>query len=225
MSAAPTVVEDLLLVLFDPRNGSIHGEGTLYYPLAGAVLSELAVDGAVELSEARSAYNATVTAVGVPPEDALLRDMWERVDAKPQKVYALLTAVGPRLRTPVLDRLVERGDIVRTRGTRWKVFPSTKLSDGGTGRRDALIEQLHAVLVNGIEPPPRTAMLAALLSASGQLHALHRDIPWSGEVRARGKALEKGDWGAAGVSQAVSAAASAVAIMVAATAAGASAGS
>ncbi|GIG53904.1 GOLPH3/VPS74 family protein [Demequina activiva] len=99
-----------------------------------------------------------------------------------------------------------------TQRRRWLgIFPSTALVDGGSGRRDALMEPVRAAFIDGVEPQPRVAVLCALLSASGALPTLHRDIPWSGEVHQRGKGFEKGDWGAQGVSHAVAAAAAAVA--------------
>ena len=59
------------------------------------------------------------------------------------------------------------------------------------------------MLVDGADPTPRTAVLGALLSASGSLPALYADIPWSGAVYTRGKELETADWGAASVGEAV----------------------
>ncbi|MGW7294591.1 GPP34 family phosphoprotein [Streptomyces xiamenensis] len=45
------IVEDLLLTLMDNKSGAIAGEGTLYYPLGGAVLAELALRGDVTVAE------------------------------------------------------------------------------------------------------------------------------------------------------------------------------
>ncbi|WP_234983315.1 GPP34 family phosphoprotein [Demequina sp. NBRC 110053] len=208
----PTIAEDLMLVLFEPRTGHIHGEGTLFYPLAGAILSELALDERIALDQSRSALSAAVTASGEPPADPLLQDTWDRIAAKPQRVHTLLAAVGPSLRTPVLDRLVENGHVTRSKGRFLKIFPTTTLADGGTGRRQVLMEQLRPVFVDGVEPNPRIAVIGALLSANGSLYALHREIPWSGDVHRRGKQLEKGDWGAQGVGRAVGLAAATVAL-------------
>jgi hypothetical protein len=51
VSATPLIAEDLLLLLFDPRSGTIAGEGTLFYTLAGAVLADLAAGGHIEVDE------------------------------------------------------------------------------------------------------------------------------------------------------------------------------
>lgn len=103
----------------------------------------------------------------------------------------------------MLDRLIERGDIRRENRKVLGLFPTTALRDGGTPRRAELIGAVRSVLVDGAEPDTRTAVLGALLSASGSLPALHADIPWSGAVYTRGKELEAADWGAAAAGEAV----------------------
>ena len=70
------------------------------------------------------------------------------------------------------------------------------------------------VLLDDQEPSPRSGALAALLSASGALPALHRDLPWSGALYTRGQQLQRGEWGAAATGEAVAASAAAVAAAV-----------
>lgn len=201
---APLIAEDLLLLLFDPRSGTIAGENTLFYTLAGAVLTELALDDNVAIDDTPGLTGPRVSAVaGSPPADPLLRDRWEPLVEKPRGTQTFLAEVGPRLREPVLDRLVERGHIVRERRKALGLIPTTALVDGGTPRRAQLVDAVRPVLADGAEPDPRTAVLAALLSASGSLPVLHRDIPWSGAVYTRGKELEQGDWGASAAGEAV----------------------
>lgn len=200
----PLIAEDLLLLLFDPRSGTIAGEGTLFYTLAGAVLADLALSGRVTLGEEWTLSGRRLYAVEAdPPADPLLEDAWERLRGKPYGVQHLLATIGPRLREPLLARLVESGDIVRRRGRFLGLVPTTRLVDGGTGRRGELVARVGAVLVDGADPDPRTAALGALLSASGSLPALDADFPWSGAVHDRGKELERGNWGAAAAGEAV----------------------
>lgn len=200
----PLVVEDLMLLLFDPRSGTIAGEGTLFYTLAGAVLTDLTLQGRVRISDRWTITGRQVSAVeGDPPADPLLREVWDRLGRRPEGVQALLAGIGPTLRGPVLDRLVEAGHVARRRRRVLRLFTTTSLVDGGTGRREELLDLVRPVLVDGAEPDPRTAVLGALLSASGSLPTLHRDIPWSGAVYTRGKELEAGDWGAAAAGAAV----------------------
>lgn len=200
----PLLAEDLMLLLFDPRSGTIAGEGTLFYALGGAVLADLALHGLVEVDDRPSLLGPKARAVGdVPPADALLRDAWLQVHDRSKSVQGLLAGIGPLLREPVLERLVRAGHVGRERGKVLGLIATTRLVDEGSSRRAELLAAVRPVLVDGAEPTQRAAVLAALLSASGNLPTLHRDIPWSGEVYTRGKELERGDWGAAAVGQAV----------------------
>lgn len=82
------LAEDLLLLLFDPRTGSIAGDGAAVSPtLAGAVLVDLAVQERVEIAERMTWRGQPVHAAGrTPPADPLLRDTWRRVAAAPVDV-------------------------------------------------------------------------------------------------------------------------------------------
>ncbi len=204
MSATPLIAEDLLLLLFDPRSGTIAGEGTLFYTLAGAVLADLAAGGHIEVDEDTTLAGRRVRAVAAAPSpDPLLREPWDRLTRKPRTTQVLLAEIGPTLRDPLLDRLVLAGHIGRERGRLLGILPSTRLSAGGTSRRGELLDAVRPVLTEAAAPTPRTAALAALLSASGSLPALYQDFPWSGRVLTRGQELERGDWGAAAAGEAV----------------------
>ncbi|MFB6395079.1 GPP34 family phosphoprotein [Polymorphospora lycopeni] len=193
----PLIAEDLLLLLFDPASGSIAGEGTLFYVLGGALLTELALDRRIDIDDRTGFKGRLVRTVGsTVPGDPLLRSAWEHVAQKPRDVQAILAAIGPRLREPVLDRLVRGGHVRRERRKALGLFPTTALSDGGTPHRSELLARVRAVLVDGADPDPRTAAICALISASGTLPTFHRDIPWSTPVITRAKELERGDWGA-----------------------------
>ena len=76
-------------------------------------------------------------------------------------------------------------------------------ADGGTGRRARLVDDVREVLVEGAEPRPRVAALAALLSGSGVLPQFHKEIPWTSAVITRAKELERGNWGAGAAAEAV----------------------
>lgn len=114
----------------------------------------------------------------------------------------MLAAIGPPLRTPVMERLVQRGDIEQTERRRL-LLRTRSLGEGRTGRRAQLLAQVRAVLVGGAEPTARVAALAGLLSGSGWLHQLHPEIPWTSSVIARAKELEQGSWGAGAAAEAV----------------------
>ncbi|WFE45269.1 GPP34 family phosphoprotein [Verrucosispora sp. WMMD1129] len=196
---APTLVEDLLLLLFQPRSGTIAGENILFYVLAGAVLADLALADRVTMADRRKVKIVE----GQAPSDDLLRSAWDYLSEKPRGVQTVLAAIGPELRKPVLERLVERGDITREDRKMLGLFRTTALRDGGTGRRARLLEEVRQVLVDGAEPSARVAALAALLSGSGTLPQFYRDIPWTTPVIKRAKELEQGNWGAGAAAEAV----------------------
>jgi hypothetical protein len=205
------VAEDLLLVLFDTESGVFRGEGTtLFNVLAGAVLVDLALAENVELVDAGMLRGKEVHAVtGNPPTDPVLRGAWDRIAKRPYEVHTMVAAVGPYLREPLVDRLVERGHLRREERRFLGFFPTTALVDGGTSRRADLIAAVRPVLAEGAEPDTRTAALAALMSASDTLPQFDREIPWSGAVYTNGKNLERGSWGTAAAAAVVARAAAA----------------
>lgn len=196
------ITEDLLLVLFQPDSGTIAGENTLFYVLAAGAVADLAQGGHARIEDAGT-RGTLIHADGEPPEDALLRPMWDYISQKPRGVHSVLAAIGPTLREPVLDRLVERGHLRKQKRRVLGLFPSTTLVDGGTGRRDELVAGMRAALVDGAEPSEHFAALTALVSASGSLPVLHREIPWSGATATRAKAFEQCDWAAGAAAAAV----------------------
>lgn len=217
MTAETLVVDDLLLLLFDDRSGTIAGEGTLFYTLGGAVLVELALLGHVDTDASDSGRprltGAQVRAVEGPlPSDPLLRTALEKVAEKPRGVQSLLVDIGADLRGQVVDRLVEQGHLRREDRRVLGLFPSSRLVTADGSRKAEVLEAVRAVLEDGAEPDVRTAALTALVSASGSLPSLHPAVRWSGAVYTRGKELEAGSWGADAVQAAVARTAMAVSV-------------
>ena len=84
-----------------------------FHTLAGAMLVDLALQGRIDIDERTTLRGREVrTVAGDPPADPLLRDMWDRIARKPVDVHSLILEIGPRLRQPVIDRVVERGTSV-----------------------------------------------------------------------------------------------------------------
>jgi hypothetical protein len=213
----PLLAEDVLVLLFDPESGTIRSEGMpLMHTLAGAVLTELALDGAVTIDEHTSALRGRLVhaVAGREPVDPLLAATWRRLAGKPTDLRSLVLEIGPGLRAPMIDRVVERGTLRREARKMLGFIPTTALVDAGSGRRDELLALVTPVLLDDQVPSPWSGALAALLSASGALPALHRDLPWSGALYTRGQQLQRGEWGAAATGEAVAASAAAVAASV-----------
>lgn len=200
---AQTLAEDLLLVLFQPQSGTIAGEGTLFYVLAGAVLADLGLGAHVRTGTGRLGGLTVEAVADNPPSDHLLRATWEYVADKPRGVQTVLAAMGPMLREPLLDRLIESGELRRRSHRSLGFIPSSVLEEGDSGRRRTLLTDIRGVLVDGVEPPPRTAALAALLYGSGTLPQFDPDIPWTSPVIMRAEELKEGNWGAGATARAV----------------------
>jgi hypothetical protein len=201
--SAPILAEDLLLVLFQPDSGTIAGENTLSYVLAGAVLADLAFNESVTTTTTRAGSVSLEAVAGRPPSDAILRSAWDYASDHPGGVQTILAAIRPTLRQPLLERLIARGDIREENGKVLGLFKTTTLKEGGSGRRSGLIRDVRNVLVDGVEPTPRVAALAALMWGSGTLHQFDQEIPWSSVVITRARELERGHWSAEGATQEV----------------------
>ena len=204
------LVEDVMLVMFQPDSGTIAGENILFYVLGGAVLAEFALNGSAK-GEASSIFSTRVQAIGeAGPSDALLQPAWDYIVDKPRDAQTVLAATGPTLREPVLNRLIERGDLERTTKKTLGIFTTSRLTLA-TERREQLLDRMRAALIDGSTVDARTAAIIGLVSASGTLSWFHKEIPWSGDVYARGKEFELANWAAAAAGAAVARTTSAVA--------------
>ena len=199
----PTLPEDLLLLLFQPDSGTIAGETTLFYVLAGAVLADLALKESVATTTTRFGTVNLEAVEGRAPSDEILRYAWDYVSDKPRAVQSILPAIGPTLRQPRLERLIARGDIREDSRKTLGLFNATVLIDGANGRRSGLLEDVRGVLVDGAEPTSRVAALAALVWGSGTLPKFDPVIPWTSSVTNRAHELEAGNWGAGAAAEAV----------------------
>ncbi|WP_250009761.1 GPP34 family phosphoprotein [Actinoplanes sp. M2I2] len=202
------LAEDLLLLLFQPESSTpdtevVAGESTLSAVLAGAVLADLGLGRNVRTLPGRNGAIRVEAVAHRPPADDILRSAWDYLAAGPRGLQAALAAIGPALRGLVLDRLVARGDIRRSSRTALGLVEVEVLEDGGTGRRAALLSDVRAVLVEGVEPQPRLAALTALLSGSGTLPQFGPGIPWAASLIARAKKIEQESSGAEAATEAI----------------------
>ena len=196
------VVEDLALLMFNPRNGAVVGDGLpFFHVLAGAVLIDLLLQDRLSLEQERHGMRQVRTVGGTRPDLEVLATAWDEIDRKPMDIYAMVLVLGPRLREPVLDLLVARGHLRREPGRGLLRIPT--LAENNGTRRNHLVATMRAVLNDGAEPDAHTAAIAALLSASGQLASMHADIPWSGAVHANAMKLQRSAWAATAAGQAV----------------------
>ncbi|WP_430591879.1 GOLPH3/VPS74 family protein [Humidisolicoccus flavus] len=205
----PLIAEDLMLVLFLPKTGTFASESMLYSLLGGAILSDLILGNHVTVND-RGLKGTEIATTPNMPADELLRESWEYLSKKPRDVQTLLAAMGPKLRAPVIERLIERGELVRQEKKFLGLFPTKVLRGNATGRREYLRGLIRATLVDGEEPDTRTATITAFISASGALPHFHPEIPWNSKTIARAKEFEQGNWGSKAVAAAVVSATTAV---------------
>jgi hypothetical protein len=200
----PILGEDLFLLLCRP--GPVipaGGEHMLSPALAGAVLTDLSLGGHVRTLPGRGGSTRVDAIAGHPPADDVLRSAWDHLLGRPREVQAVLAAVGPSLRVPLLDRLVRRGDLRRPSRETFGSVGLHELQEGGTGRRDRLLSTVRKALVDGAEAPDRAVGLAALLSGTGLLRTFDPQIPWTPTVVARAAKLKREAWEARAVADAV----------------------
>lgn len=210
------IVDDLMLLLLDDDGASIQAAGTLYYTLGGAVLTELALLGRLEVDDTGVLNGPRVTPSGdAPLPDPLLQAAYDIVAAKTQRVQPLLVAIGADLWRVVLDRLVARGLIQRAESRILGVFRSTRWPATDEQHEAQLRARIRRVLEDGETPDPRTAATIGLLYASGAMPSLRPALPWTSTTVTRAQDLARGNWGSEAVATAVTRTAANVAASVA----------
>lgn len=208
------IAEDLMLLLLDPRKGTILGEASASFLLGGALLSELALVERVEQGPKEGLLRKRkllALGSGALP-DPLLQQAWDEVAAKPRDAQTVLGRISQGLTEVVPARLAERG-LVRQEEKKLMLFVTqTRYPSVDSSRERAVRSEIHGVLADGLTARPRTAALIALLSAGGSLKRVLKDTtPWSAPVKQRARDIQKGDWGAGVVSAAIAASISAIA--------------
>jgi hypothetical protein len=213
------IVDDLMLLLMDDDGASVQAAGTLYYTLGGAVLTELALLGRIEVDDSGILNGPRVTPTGEGPlPDPLLQSAHDTVAEKTQRVQPLLVAIGADLWREVIDRLAARGLVRREERKILGVFRSTRWPAADEEHEASLRARIRRVLEDGEAPDARTAAIVGLLSASGALPSLRPPLPWTSATATRAKELELGHWGPEAVATAVARTAAATAASSAAVA-------
>lgn len=217
------IAEDLLLLMLDDRSGRLTGTSYPQTVLGGALLIELAISEAVEIGEKPSIWSAArVTAVGRAPDDQQLRAAYDVVAAKPRTAQDLVGRLGKDAQQVLAERLVARGILERVDGKVLGLFPTRRWPTADATREQEVRRALVAVLVQGLEPDPRTGALVALLHATDRAHQVvdHEGLS-SREVRRRAKQIAEGAWAAKAVRDAILASTTAITVAASAAATGA----
>lgn len=214
MSRPLLLAQELFLLTHDDASGRSAGTTALANGLAGALLLDLALGGFV-VDQGKD-----LVATDVVPEHPLLRAALGEIRAssrpRPAKHWVQrLPSALKELPAQVGRSLAEAGVLSEQRSKVWGIFPTTRWPEVDPAPERELRTRVHAVLVTGLQPDPRTAMCVSLLVPLG----LVRGVVEKSERRpaeARAKEIAKSGLGS-GVSAAVSSSVQAVntAVMVA----------
>lgn len=224
------IAEDLMLLLMDDETGRLAVASQARPLFGGALLVELALDGAVEVEEKRGLLHTPRVDVRQPrvqeQPDPLLAQAWQVVAEKPRTAQDLVQRLGKGTREELQRRLVARCILEERESRVLGLFPSRTWPAADVSHERELRSRLQACLVVGVQPDPRTAGLVSLLSAVDQAHRVLDRGPLSArEVKARAKAMSQGAWAAQGVRDAVAASTAAVTAALVATTAASAGGS
>ncbi|MBO0876915.1 MAG: GPP34 family phosphoprotein [Pseudonocardia sp.] len=214
------IAEQLLLLAYRP-DGTARGKGIeLDMGLGGALLTELALSGHVELGERE------VRAIGgrPRPEHPVLATALAEIEVKARRPTACVTRLSRGARRELLAGLVERGVLTEEPRRVFGLFPGRRFPIADPAPREEALGRLRAAVVEGARPDRRTAALAGLIHAVGLVRRVFPDDDQRA-VKTRLKEIADGDWAAGAVRKAVRAARAATAATVTAASSTAAASS
>ena len=215
------IAEDLVLLLLDDDTGELRGSSQIQVALGGAVLSELAIAGRVEVEDKRGFWQtAKVRPLLGPPDHPLLAEAHATISEKERSAQDLVNRLGKGLKDRITGELVARGVLREEKDRVLGLFPRTRWPAVDSSHEQEVRRDVDAALLQGQPPEPRTGALISLLHAVDQAHKVipHEGMS-NGEVKKRAKAIADGDWAAKGVTDAIAAANAAVTAAIAASAA------
>lgn len=217
----PTLIaEDVLLLMLDDDTGAFVAADNLKPALAGSVLAELALLGAVEIESGKGWWTRTrvlldddATAVSDPLLLGALADIGE----KSRSPEGLVNRLGRNLPEQLCTRLAERGILRREESRILGVFPRTRWPAADSAHEIDLRRALQRALVGGEEPDERIAtVIAVLLAADVLIKVVDRGPLSKRDLRTRAEQIADAGWATEAVRQAIRAARTAVAAAVAA---------
>ncbi|MGY0537668.1 GOLPH3/VPS74 family protein [Nocardioides sp. YJ-D4] len=172
--------------------------------IGGALLAELALNGSVDVRSRFPWLSAKMYPVTAgPPADALLQRAFTIVKEKPRPPRALVGRIGYGQFDYLAGILAGRGVLRRAKRTTFLVT-STFSPVVDPRSRQAVRDDIAAVLLHGVPPDERTGTLIALLSAVDQAHRLFVSPSVRPRVvKRRAKQIARAGWAAEAVRNAV----------------------
>jgi golgi phosphoprotein 3 len=189
--------EEILLLALHDEKGTFHS--SMYsYALAGAVITELLLEGRLQVVHGRGKRRYLEVANPTPTGDPVLDHALHRVEGSGRReqvsrwVSRLATERRPSLAHRVAEDLVEAGVLDRHEGRILGIFrrirfPAVSQDGRGQDPEEALAARLEAALRGDEEPEPRTAVVLALAHSAGILRH-NVDRPPEGAEEAPGGA-------------------------------------
>ncbi|CCQ15005.1 putative uncharacterized protein [Rhodococcus sp. AW25M09] len=200
------IAEDLLLLLLDDESGKPVADSTkLPRVLAGALVVELAMGGALRVTGSDEQIEKDhVLVAGDPPADVLLRRVFDLVatGSRPMKPQKLIEKSQKNLAKELAARLVARGVVTEQHDKVWGLFPRTTWPARDTAHEKVLRDALRSALVDGTTPEPHSAALISLISAIDLTHKVIEDADKK-LLKQRAKQIAEGEWAGAAVRKAV----------------------
>lgn len=206
------LAEEFLLACLDERTGRLRlGRDKLDPALAGALLVELAQRDRIGVTPEEAGWSRrrrlTVLSTAPTGDGELDRALAAASAGQGRRVKDLIASTSSRrisrgLRLRLLDRLATAGVLERRQRRLLGLFPSTTWSHRDRVPADEVRQRLHAALVLGLTPTPRTTALVALLRSTGALTKV-LDGPDRAALRRRADELSRGEWVGRAVKQAI----------------------
>ncbi|MGW5383169.1 GOLPH3/VPS74 family protein [Nocardia sp. NPDC003963] len=207
-----TVADSFLLLAYSNETGRARVGGTrLVTALAGAAIVELALDGALRMTEADEpgTKKGRLKSTGATPRDPRFAELVAMADGRrPKDAIGKVSGLGSwrnrarDLREALLGDLADAGEVTGTRSKVLGLFPTTAWRPRADGEKARVEQRVRAAVVEEAEPDDRTAALISILHAVDLLPELFPDAD-KRAVRRRGKTISDSEWGGAAVRKAV----------------------
>ncbi len=199
------IAEDFLLLLLDDESGKLQGTSFLETGLGGALLIELSLRGAVELTEKQTFRQPKVVAADdAPPLPPMLAAALADIDERERAATSVVARLGKKRKAVLLERLEARGILRCEKDKVLGLFPRTRWPAEDSRHENEVRRQLSQALIAQHTGDERTAALISLLSAMGIASKVIEIDGVSGrDVNKRAKAISEGDWASKAVRDAV----------------------
>ena len=170
------LVEEFLLIALDDDKGSFVIDSThLHYGFAGAILLELAVRNKVDIDGDYLHLKSTSSEQEVVLNKALKLIEEEGKTKKVKDWLDLLARKAGELKDDTLQRLIERGVLIKKEHKILWIIPNNKYPTSNSNPDNKVRERLNNVILNGAKSEARDVMLLSLIDVSDLTKEAFRD--------------------------------------------------